>query len=138
MGKWLDRLLAMEAERFSAPLPPGHCQNRQNSLLTVLAVGVEGATREIRRADDDCKAARLASLRRWGWSEDEADALAERLAIRDRGNTAGDLDDRVTCAECANYRPGRCGNHRRAGLFTHELGRDLAALLQRCPGFNEH
>ena len=74
--------------------------------------------------------ARRARLIRWGWPPDEAQAMAERLARRDLSD-----DDRVSCAECASYRPGRCGNHRRAGLFGPELGHDLAALLQRCPGF---
>lgn len=75
-------------------------------------------------------AARRARLIRWGWQQDDAQAMAERLARRDLSD-----DDRASCTECAHYRPGRCGNHRRAGLFGPELGRDLAALLQRCPGF---
>lgn len=75
-------------------------------------------------------AARRARLIRWGWSQDEAQAMAERLARRDLSG-----DDMESCTECAHYRPGRCGNHRRAGLFSPEVGRDLAALLQRCPGF---
>lgn len=73
---------------------------------------------------------RRARLLRWGWAEPDADALAERLARRDREH-----DERVSCTDCRHYRPGRCGNHRRAGLHTSELGRDLATLLQRCPGF---
>jgi cytochrome c peroxidase len=73
---------------------------------------------------------RRARLLRWGWPEPEAEALAERLVKRDR---AAD-DDRVSCAECHHHRPGRCGNHRAAGLHTPDMGRDLAGLLQRCPG----
>ena len=69
-------------------------------------------------------------LLRWGWAEPEAESLAERLVIRDR-----ESDERVMCAECQHYRPGRCSNHRRAGLQSADVGRDLAALLQRCPGF---
>ena len=61
---------------------------------------------------------------------DEAEDLGERLTLRDRQH-----DDRVMCCECQHYRPGRCGNHRRAGLQEVEVGRDLATLLQRCPGF---
>jgi hypothetical protein len=60
----------------------------------------------------------------------DADDLAERLTLRDRSG-----DDRVSCTDCQHYRPGRCRNHRRAGLHSAELGRDLAGLLQRCPGF---
>ncbi len=74
--------------------------------------------------------ARRDRLMRWGWSEGDAEAFAERLVRRDRQG-----DDRATCAgDCANYRPGRCGNHRRAGLTTSGVGHDFAVLLQRCPG----
>ncbi len=76
--------------------------------------------------------ARRARLLRWGWAEPEADALAERLVRRDR-----ESDQRVSCTDCRHYRPGRCGNHRRARLDGAEVGRDLAALLQRCPGFDD-
>ena len=74
---------------------------------------------------------RRTRLLRWGWPEVEAEELAERLVKRDR---AAD-DDRVNCTECHHHRPGRCGNHRAAGLHSPELGRDLAGMLQRCPGF---
>ena len=73
---------------------------------------------------------RHARLLRWGWAEPEAEKLAERLVKHDREN-----DVRVSCTDCAHYRPGRCGNHSAAGLHSAELGRDLAATLQRCPGF---
>ena len=75
-------------------------------------------------------------LTRWGWPVTVAEALARRLMRRDREHAAGDTDERVTCAgDCAHYRPGRCGNHRRAGLHSPGLGRELAGLLQHCPGF---
>ena len=74
---------------------------------------------------------RLDRLLRWGWLESEAQELAERLVRRDRERA----DERVSCADCLHYRPGRCGNHRLAGLGTPDVGRDLAAMLQRCPGF---
>ena len=80
--------------------------------------------------DIDRFLARRARLLRWGWPEPEAEALADRLVRRDR-----DLDARVSCADCRHYRPGRCSNHRRAGLSTPDVGRVLAGLLQRCPGF---
>ena len=73
---------------------------------------------------------RRARLLRWGWAEPEAEKLADRLVRRDR-----EADDRVSCIDCRHYRPGRCGNHKRAGLCMPDLGRDLAAMLQRCPGF---
>ncbi len=75
---------------------------------------------------------RRARLLRWGWPEAAADHLAARLARRDR-----EADPRVSCADCGHFRPWRCGNHRRAGLPAPEAGRDLASLLQRCPGFLE-
>jgi hypothetical protein len=65
-----------------------------------------------------------------GSSIDDAEALADRLVLRDRQQ-----DDRRMCLECRNHRPGRCGNHRTAGLHSPELGSDLAELLQRCAGF---
>jgi hypothetical protein len=67
---------------------------------------------------------------RWGWAEADAQTLAERLVKRDR-----DQDGRVSCTDCRHYRLGRCGNHERAGLTSADVGRDLAALLQRCAGF---
>lgn len=52
------------------------------------------------------------------------------LTLRDRSG-----DERVSCTECAHYRPGRCSNHRAARPHSPEVGSDLAELLQRCPGF---
>lgn len=85
----------------------------------------------VARTDADIAAflERRGRLLRWGWPEKDATALAERLARRDAE------DDRRACVECSHYRPGRCGNHRAAGLHTHDLGRDLASLPQRCAGF---
>lgn len=82
-------------------------------------------------ADDDIArfSERRARLLCWGWAEADAEALAERLVIRDRSG-----DDRASCIECHHHRPGRCGNHRAAGLQSPDLGHDLAAMLQRCPG----
>ena len=73
---------------------------------------------------------RRARLMRWGWSETDAEKLADRMVMRDR-----EADDRVSCTDCTHYRPSRCGNHKRASLSTADVGRDLAAMLQRCPGF---
>lgn len=75
-------------------------------------------------------AGRVARLVRWGWDRTQAADLADLLSQRD-----GTDDDRVACAECAHYRPGRCSNRLAAGLHTADVGRDLAALLQRCSGF---
>ena len=73
---------------------------------------------------------RRARLMRWGWPEAEAEKLADRLLRRDR-----EPDDRVSCIDCTHYWPSRCGNHGHAGLQAPDVGRDLASLLQRCPGF---
>lgn len=71
----------------------------------------------------------VVGLRRHGWNEQEAEALAERLTLRHTG------DDRRTCIECKHCRPGLiCAAYRAAGVG-RELGRDLATLLQRCPAF---
>jgi len=80
---------------------------------------------------------RLARLLRWGWPVAEAEALAARLARRDALAAAGDADDRVTCVECSNYRhaAGRCAQHKRAGLQSPEVGRELAETPQRCPAY---
>jgi hypothetical protein len=65
---------------------------------------------------------------RWRWPADLAEATAARIARRQAD------DDRRTCPECPHYRPGRCSRHRAAGLLHPDLGPDLAALPQRCPG----
>lgn len=73
--------------------------------------------------------ARLQRLARLDFAAADAEDLAERLHLRDVEG-----DDRTLCVECSHYRPGRCGNHRGAGLQASDVGRDLAGMLQRCPG----
>lgn len=75
---------------------------------------------------------RRGRLLRWRWPEAEAERWAARLVQRDR-----ETDPRVSCADCGAYRPGRCGNHQRAGLLSPEVGRDWVERLQRCPGYSE-
>jgi hypothetical protein len=82
--------------------------------------------------EDPAVTARRERLLRWGWSAPDAEALAMRLARRDR-----EPDGRASCVDCQHYRPGRCSNHRRAALHSPEVGRDLAEMRQRCPGFVE-
>jgi hypothetical protein len=74
--------------------------------------------------------ARRNRLIRWRWPVADAERMAERLTLRDR-----EADSRVSCTDCQHYQPGRCHNHRHAGLHGQDVGRDLASLLQRCPGF---
>lgn len=74
---------------------------------------------------------RRARLRRWGWPDSEAEALAHRLTLRDREN-----DERRACVECRRCQQAGsiCTTHRVAGVG-RELGRDLSTRLQRCPAF---
>lgn len=153
MGKWAARL----AEKTAAPPFAGTDETDKRGVLSVLAVTPErGAAdfhvlpgraahcREVHSpgfldlasvAWTDADIARFIDRRdrlvRWGWAEPDAEELAERLVKCDR-----EQDDRVSCTDCQHYRPGRCNNHRRANLQSADVGRDLAAMLQRCPGFS--
>ena len=137
MGKWAALLEAIDEK-------PGRAtdETRITQVSRVMSVPVGGAAQSARDeldlaavawtdADIERYLLRLDRLLRWGWLESEAQELAERLVRRDRERA----DERVSCADCLHYRPGSCGNHRRAGLGTPDVGRDLAAMLQRCPGF---
>ena len=150
MGKWAARL----AEKTAAPPYVGTDKTDKRGLLSVLAVSPEGGACDFQAASmlasepaekpealdvaavawTDIDIARFldrrARLLRWGWPEPDAEKLADRLVRRDR-----EADPRVSCTDCRHYRPGRCGNHRRAGLQAPDVGRDLAATLQQCPGF---
>ncbi len=150
MGKWATRL----AEKTAAHPHTVTDKTDEWGVLSVLAVTAGGGGRDfqvqpdpandsgeqgqaidlgaVAREDADIAAFtdRRARLLRWGWTEPEAERLAERLVRRDR-----EQDERVSCTDCLHYRPGRCGNHQRAGLNVPDVGRDLAALLQQCPGY---
>jgi TubC N-terminal docking domain len=117
-----DNLVVRPAAKLTDPLRQA-LKAAKPELLALLNTSPGWSDDDIHRFNT-----RRARLLRWGWSEPQAEALAERLTLRDR-------DDRIACIECSAYRPGRCANHRSAGLGTAELGRDLAMLLQRCPGF---
>jgi hypothetical protein len=118
-------VLALQAEAEQPPPP-----RRSGNPLMTPEQGDECHAGGWDDADIARFLARRHRLMRWGWAEPEAEALAERLVLRDR-----ERDPRVACADCTHYRPGRCSNHRRAGLLSAEVGRDLAGRLQRCPGF---
>ena len=77
--------------------------------------------------------ARTAAIQRHGYGEQDAEDLAEQLHLRDVGR-----EPMVMCMECSHYRPGRCGNHRAAGLATNVVGRELATTFQHCGGFKEN
>lgn len=100
------------------------------------AIAEFDAGRPRAEAEAAAQASIEARLLRWRWPAEEARATAERIARR-----AAD-DDRVTCTECRNFRPapkaasgGQCAQHRRAGLLTPPVCRELAALAQRCHAF---
>lgn len=61
----------------------------------------------------------------------EAEALADRLVIRDR-----DGDDRRLCLECAHLSGRRCGAWQRAAVGGPVLPTSLLALPQRCTEFD--
>lgn len=112
----------------------GSSQNSQPSQGIALHCTPAGAHKSLDGVWTDADIARFnerrARFMRWGWPESDAETMADRLVRRDR-----DADDRVCCADCSHYRPGHCDNYRRAGLSVAEVGRDLAAMPQRCPGF---
>lgn len=66
--------------------------------------------------------------------EGQADLLAH-FTIEAARWIAPAPDSRVTCTTCRQARRGHCGSHKAAALRSPEVGRDLAALLQRCAGF---
>jgi len=145
MGKWSERL----EEKTCAPPYGGTAKTDKRGLLSVLAVTPEGGADDFHRparADNEISEkrsgthcqnrqkvaafiARRDRLLRWGWKIQDAEALAERLTLRDAD------DDRRACVECDHCRPGlTCDAYRAAGVG-RELGPDLATLLQRCPAF---
>ena len=147
MGKWTARL----AQKTNTPTAQGTDRTDKSRVSSVLAVPCGEGDRVFPLAGEavgrpapelphsvavawgDGDVARyqerLARMLRWGWPIAEAERQADRLVNRDR-----ESDERVSCTDCKHYKPGRCGNHRHAGLNVADVGRDLATLLQHCPG----
>ena len=71
--------------------------------------------------------ARLQAFSSKGLSDKQAQALAERLVLRD-----SQLDDRRACAECIQSRYGRC----RIGKYP--IGDASFITLHRCDGFETY
>lgn len=152
MGKWADALAAHLADEklrhppMGAPSKPskggyepfegeGVGGAEDFSVLVKQMKGEEAGKVPWRAPSKGSKApfvARVALFMRRGLEASDADDLAERLHLRDATG-----DDRRLCLECRHYRPGKCVNHRRAGLASADVGHDLVALAQRCPGFVE-
>jgi hypothetical protein len=74
-------------------------------------------------------------LLRWGWPDDRAEAVADRLVRRAR-----EQDDRRMCVECSQLSArGRC----RAAAAGRLPGADrrldpVPTILQRCESFRSH
>ncbi len=80
--------------------------------------------------------ARVAAFRRRGFTEQDADDLAERSHLLDVQAEA-----RALCLTCRHLAGAvatgwRCGNHRAAGV-ARDLAPELVMRAQRCPGFSE-
>lgn len=78
--------------------------------------------------------ARRDRLVRWGWPDQQAEDLAERLHMRD-----AHADHRALCLECRHLSGTlasgwRCGNHKAANV-SRELAGELVTMFQDCPGF---
>ena len=89
-------------------------------------------------AEIDTFTACLARFTDKGLSLIDAEALAEKLVIRDREG-----DDRRVCLECAHlHHGGRCGNWQAAGVAIRardaQLPGDFTTMLQRCDGFKSN
>jgi hypothetical protein len=93
-------------------------------------------------AEIDTFTARLRSFTDKGLPRSDADALADKLVIRDR-----ESDERRVCIECRHltgYGAGswRCGNWQAAGVAIRsrdaQLPADLVAQFQNCYGFDAH
>lgn len=90
-------------------------------------------------AEIDTFTARLARFTDKGLTLTDAEALADKLVMRDR-----DDDNRRTCLECAHVQGvGRwgCGNWKQAGIGIRAadaaLARQLVVMPQHCAGFKE-
>ncbi len=93
-------------------------------------------------AEIDTFAARLHRFTDKGLAQNDGEALADKLVVRDR-----EADDRRFCLECRHlsgygHSIWRCGNWQAAGVAIHsrdaQLPRDLVVQLQRCDGFAAH
>lgn len=86
----------------------------------------------------DSHSARLALFTDRGLNMVEAEAMTERLTLRD-----AQQDERRLCLECMHLSGGvdssRCSQWRKIGLVSGAaIPGELVTILQRCAGFNEH
>ncbi len=135
-----DRLVVRPASKLTDAMRAALTLAKPELLALLLDGGSSAQYAQARepasriRTDADIAAflKRRARLLRWGWTEADAERLAERLVQRDR-----DIDDRVSCADCRHYSGRTCANHRAAGVGDRNVGRSFAEVLQRCPGFGD-
>ena len=106
--------------------PELHAPSRRFRLSTADADRCHaGGWSDVEIADFVARHTRLLAL---GFTDGDADDLAERLTLRDR-----DADERRLCVECCNFRGGRCRQAARSGVGP-EVGA-LAFVLQNCSAF---
>lgn len=124
--------------------PPGHIQKIDGAAASPDTPAANAPTTDPDRwawphssamngQELDTLMARQDLFRQRGTSPQEAERLADKLVIRDRGG-----DDRRLCLECRHLRgdgPYRCGNARAAGLHP-DLARAMVQTLQHCHGYD--
>jgi hypothetical protein len=155
VGSWADKLAEHLATKTTCPPSAGTDKTDEWGLLSVLAVPKEGVAAVFALesqagadpADGGCAEQALVAwtdadisrflsrrtrLLRWGWSEVEAEGLAERLVRRDR-----EQDDRHACVECRHLEmSGRCGWARMGRIAGADRRLEpVPDVLQRCPSF---
>lgn len=86
---------------------------------------------------DGGASARLTLFMDRGLNTEEAEAMVDRLALRDEQH-----DERRLCLECLHLSGGvngrRCAQWRKIGLISGAaIPGELVTLLQRCVGFNK-
>ena len=93
------------------------------------------AGEQVKPANDDTRTARLDLFADRGLSTEDAEALADVLALRDCQQ-----DERRVCMECQHLSgtstARRCGQWRPQKLHSPAVPADLATVLQRCNWFD--
>lgn len=160
---WLARLkrqtaLGLDATKPTEPPEEEHeagfvgfvaCPPAPIQEIRALKCAANDATAKTLTADPDCYCwphsdamngqeidiftERLAKFTDKGLRLDEAERLADKLAIRDR-----EADDRRLCLECTHLQGRvrwRCGNWEAADVARDGLAPGLVKMLQRCSGY---